>query len=239
MDIPVTLRAGDFLTICETNSFARQALFNANNLHLNVPAETVHGFLAAMWATPSDFSYVQHGLREHVTAAATRNLMVGHKWSLGCNATFSLPAVSCFSFLSFHIHLYRFLCSFLFTLSLKSSIFLDTMPCGLFRVNRRFGGMSVEFQGNTQRYIPTDIKLHNHGCENFKSCIYFPSFTLSLSSMFPSFDLSFFLHVFLCSFIPNCFFFWFCFNLSSFFFLSLFLCFYIRRDYCRISYSFC
>jgi hypothetical protein len=35
--------------------------------------------------------------------------------------------------------------------------------------------MSVEYQRTTQRYIPEDITLHNHRCENLNSYLSYPS----------------------------------------------------------------
>jgi hypothetical protein len=43
------------------------------------------------------------------------------------------------------------------------------MPCSPLKVSGHFGGMSVDFQQTTQRYIPEDRTLYNHLCENLKS----------------------------------------------------------------------
>jgi hypothetical protein len=78
--------------------------------------------------------------------------------------------------------------------SIKSTIFWVITPCIPLRVNRRFGGtyrlhfqrrqisrarnqrenrwqadQSASRQRTIRRYIPEDVTLHNHRCENFKS----------------------------------------------------------------------
>jgi hypothetical protein len=37
---------------------------------------------------------------------------------------------------------------------MKSTIFWDITPCSPLKVNRRFGGKSVDFQRTIRRYIP-------------------------------------------------------------------------------------
>jgi hypothetical protein len=79
---------------------------------------------------------------------------------------------------------------------MESAIFWDITPCRSLSVNRRFGGTyrfhlqgtkisregyqresrwqaetPVDFQRTTRRYIPEDVILHNHRCENLKSYI--------------------------------------------------------------------
>jgi hypothetical protein len=74
---------------------------------------------------------------------------------------------------------------------MNSTIFWGVTPCSLLKVSWRFGGTyrlhlqgesswqaeaicssetSVDFHQTTWRYIPEDRTLHNHRCENLKSC---------------------------------------------------------------------
>jgi hypothetical protein len=57
----------------------------------------------------------------------------------------------------------------------KNSIFWDTTPFSSLIVNRRFvatcsSQSSVDIQRTTYRDVPEDRNLHNHRCENLKSC---------------------------------------------------------------------
>jgi hypothetical protein len=64
-----------------------------------------------------------------------------------------------------HIRLYGILLNVLSrraTLTLKSTIISDITPCSLLKVDRRFGGTSVDFQRTTRRYIPEGSTLHYH-----------------------------------------------------------------------------